>query len=312
VVEGTEPGRSSDIAVRDVYILGTAGLSEQAGILVSQTSRLDLRRSRFENCAGAGVHLESVEGVVSEMLQLRAAPPVRAQFGLLVQGDCRELDFNDLWVTGDFAVGVSIGAKDAVVRRARERTVAEVPRPASVRPDEPAPAQPPSEAQPTEQDTDGQAAGAEGAKQPRVRAASFSQCMIRGVGSAIELGSCELVTIRNCSIIDPTSEIFVLVRPPKERAPLQAVFRENIVVWRAGGISRFAAIVQGTDASGLRLGPNLWWSEELPSALPLLGPEPQYFPGTLDVAQTIDLNPDLDARGRILKPEARLFGRNAG
>ena len=161
-------------------------------------------------------------------------------------------------------------------------------------------------------EAEGATAAPDDAKRPRVRAASFSQCMIRGVRSALELGSCELVTIRNCSIIEPTSQIFILARPPKDRAALQASFRENVVAWRAGSISRFATIVAGTDASGLRLGPNIWWSQELPSALPILGPEPQFFPGTLDVPQTIDLDPDLDARGRILKPEARLFGRNAG
>ncbi|MFM2164524.1 MAG: hypothetical protein RL325_961 [Planctomycetota bacterium] len=312
VVEGTEPGRSSDIAVRDVYVLGTSGLSEQAGILVSRTDRFDLRRSRFENCVGAAVHLESVEGVAAEMLQLRASLPVRAQFGLLVVGDCRELDFNDVWIAGEFDVGISLGAKDAVSRRTRERTVADVPAPASVRPEkepvkEPAkePGQEPAASKP-ETDSD------DPAKSPRVRAASFAQCMIRGVRTALELGSCELLAIRNCSIVEPTSEVFVLVRPPKERTALQASFRENVVVWRAGSISRFAAIVAGTDASGLRLGPNIWWSEELPSALPLLGPEPQHFPGTLEVPQTIDMDPDLDARGRILKPEARMFGRNVG
>ena len=312
VVEGTEPGRSSDIAVRDVYVLGTSGLSEQAGILVSRTDRFDLRRSRFENCVGAAVHLESVEGVAAEMLQLRASLPVRAQCGLLVVGDCRELDFNDVWIAGEFDVGISLGAKDAVSRRTRERTVADVPPPASVRTEkesvkEPAkePGQEPAASKPEIEADDP-------AKSPRVRAASFAQCMIRGVRTALELGSCELLAIRNCSIVEPTSEVFVLVRPPKERTALQASFRENVVVWRAGGISRFAAIVAGTDASGLRLGPNIWWSEELPSALPLLGPEPQHFPGTLEVPQTIDMDPDLDARGRILKPEARMFGRNVG
>jgi len=316
VVEGTEPDRSADIAIRDVYVLGTNGLAEQAGILVSRTSRLDLRRSRFDNCTGAAIHLESVEGVTGEMLQLRTSVPVRAQFGLLAVGDCRDLDFNEVWIAGDFGIGISLGAKDALARRARDRTVADVPQPASVRPGREPPPRPDDKDSESKSDRDGaetqtDAAQTPEVKQPRVRAASISQCMIRGVGSALELGSCELVTIRNCSIVEPASEIFVLVRPPKGRAPLQASFRENVVIWRAGSISRFATIVAGTDASGLRLGPNIWWSHELPSALPLLGPEPQFFPGTLDVPQTIDLDPEMDALGRIQKPEARMFGRTS-
>ena len=312
VVEGSEAGRSEDIALHDIYVLGTVGLSEQAGLLATRTDRLDLRRSRFENCAGAAVHLESVRFATLETLQLRASPPTRPTFGLLAVGDCEELDCTDLWIAGEFAVGVSLGAKDAVSRRSRERTVADVPPPASVRretetspPPDPGSSEPPA-ATPAQGPDETAALG------PRVRAAGISQCLIRGVGAAFELGSCELVEMRNCSIIEPTSSVLVLVRPPKERPPLRANFRENLVTWRPGSITRFAAVVGGTDIAGLRLGPNLWWSEELPSALPLLGPEPQFFPGTLDVPQTIDLDPALDPRGRTTTPAAKIFGRSVG
>ena len=94
VIEGTEAGRSKDVAVQDVYVIGSAGLSEQAGIVVSRTEGLTLRRSRFENCAGSAIHLESVTGVSAETLQLRAMPPVSPAFGLQVIGDCRELDLS--------------------------------------------------------------------------------------------------------------------------------------------------------------------------------------------------------------------------
>lgn len=307
VIEGTEPGRSKDVSVHDVYVVGSSGLSEQAGIVVSRTDGFSIRRSRFENCAGSGVHLESVAGVSAETLQLRATPPARSEYGLQLIGDCRELEFSDLWIAGEFAVGISIGAKDAVERKPRERTVADVPPPASVRRDEdPArrQADPPTDAKPAD--------GTRPEQEPRIRGAAISQCLIRGARSAIELGSCELVDIRNCSIIDPGGEVFLFVRPPKERPALRASFRENLVVWRPGGLSRFGAVVAGTEVSGLRLGPNLWWSEELPSALPLLGPEPDHFPGTIEVPQTIDIDPQLDPKGRVGRPEAKIYGRNIG
>ncbi|MEY5060994.1 MAG: hypothetical protein RIS45_915, partial [Planctomycetota bacterium] len=67
---------------------------------------------------------------------------------------------------------------------------------------------------------------------------------------------------------------------------------------------------EGVAAGGLTFGSNLWWSKELPDALPLLGPSENPFLGTLDTPQTTSVDPQLDPRGRPRREEAKLFGRN--
>jgi hypothetical protein len=76
-------------------------------------------------------------------------------------------------------------------------------------------------------------------------------------------------------------------------------------------LRRFNSVAEGADSTGLLLGPNIWWSNELPSALPLLGPAANPFLGTLEVPQTINLDPDLDDRNRPLRSEAKLYGRKS-
>jgi len=142
-----------------------------------------------------------------------------------------------------------------------------------------------------------------------VRDAMFERLLVRDTDHAFEFGSCEGVTIANSTVVDASASIFRLVRPAKGQPGASVRFRENIVTWEVGALRQLVAPVEGTPTAGLRLGPNIWWSRELPSALPLLGPQDNPFQGTLEVPQTIDIDPDLDDRSLPRTEAAKMFGR---
>ena len=310
VIEASAPGRSSGIEVTDTLVVSVEGLVEQAGLLVLRADDVTVRRSRFENCRGSSLRIEDSSRLRAERVQIRNT--ANGDDALLLLGNCDELAFDDLWIAGPFSTALSIGTKDApregepvapirlpepirgpqpegrAAAGSRDAPVASQPTPAPVQPiDEPA------------------------APRARIRDASFTNILVRGAARMLEIGSCESVRVGSSTFIGPREDVFGFVRPPKDRAKAEVRFHDNLVTWAPGSLKRFATLVEGASDSGLRLGPNLWWSEELPAALPLLGPEEKPFPGAVDVPQTIDIDPDLDDRGRPRREEAKLFGRSA-
>ena len=318
VIDSTVEGASHDIDIRDVLVIGVAGLVEQAGILAIDTDRLEIRRSRFENCRGAAMHLEQTNELTVELVQIKSDLKEGSAYGVLVVGECNGLAFNDVWIAGAIQTGASIGARAASRHVSAGPTVpafpelrtplnptapAPAPVPVPSTPEDPVISTPPSTGPSTRQS---------GAKiPPLVQNAVLENLLVRGADCAFEFGSCDGVTITSSTIVNPSEEVFRFPVAPTDHSGAAVRFRNNIVCWMPGGLRRFNSVAEGADSAGLLLGPNIWWSNELPSALPLLGPAANPFLGTLEVPQTINLDPDLDDRNRPLRSEAKLYGRKS-
>lgn len=303
---GTPAGTSGNIEILDTLVVSVEGLVEESGLLILGASDVTVRRSRFENCKGSAMRIENATRLTVQRVQVRNAREGEA--GVLLLGDCDELAFDDLWIGGPFATALSIGVKDAPKEGER---VAPIRLPEPVRGPQPAGATPPTRSAPPATPPASAEPAVASPARARVRDVTFANVMARSAARMFELGSCSGVRVSNSTFLDPRDEIFRFVRVPKERPPAELRFFDNLVAWAPGTLERFSSLVEGATDQGLRLGPNLWWSNELPAALPLLGPEGRPFPGVSDVPQTIDIDPDLDDRGRPRQEDAKLFGRNA-
>jgi hypothetical protein len=320
VIDSTVEGASHDIDIRDVLVIGVAGLVEQAGILAIDTDRLEIRRSRFENCRGAALHLEQTNELTVELVQIKSDLKDGSAYGVLIVGECNGLAFNDVWIAGAIQTGASIGARDASRHVSAGPAVPTFPELRTpLNPTAPAPAPVPVPVPSTPEDpvistppSTRPSARESGAKLlPLVQNAVLENLLVRGADCAFEFGSCDGVTITSSTIVNPSEEVFRFTVAPTDHSGAAVRFRNNIVCWMPGGLRRFNSVAEGADSTGLLLGPNIWWSNELPSALPLLGPAANPFLGTLEVPQTINLDPDLDDRNRPLCSEAKLYGRKS-
>ncbi len=316
VIDSTVEGASHDIDIRDVLVIGVAGLVEQAGILALDTDRLEIRRSRFENCRGAALHLEQTNELTVELVQIKSDLKDGSAYGVLIVGECNGLAFNDVWIAGSIQTGASIGARDASRHVSAGPAVPTFPELRTpLNPAAPAPAPVPVPVPSTLEDpvsSTPPSTRESGAKlPPLVHNATFENLLVRGADCAFEFGSCDGVTITSSTIVNPSEEVFRFTVAPTDHSGAAVRFRNNIVCWMPGGLRRLNSVAEGADSAGLLLGPNIWWSNELPSALPLLGPAANPFLGTLEVPQTINLDPDLDDRNRPLCSEAKLYGRKS-
>ncbi len=136
---------------------------------------------------------------------------------------------------------------------------------------------------------------------PAAKDVRIREGLVLGAGIAIDFGdvansSVSRVTIRDCR------EAIVVSGTPRETR-----FEVNIVAWDPGRMTAFGRVAPGGDASGLLLGDNLWWSAELPAAMPLLGS----IPGTAAEPQRHEPAPNLDDRGVANHPGAASLGRPA-
>ena len=314
VIDSTVEGASHDIDIRDVLVIGVAGLVEQAGILAIDTDRLEIRRSRFENCRGAALHLEQTNELTVELVQIKSDLKDGSAYGVLIVGECNGLAFNDVWIAGAIQTGASIGARDASRHVSAGPAVPTFPELRTpLNPTAPAPAPVPVPSTPEDPVSSTPPSTREsGAKlPPLVHNATFENLLVRGADCAFEFGSCDGVTITSSTIVNPSEEVFRFTVAPTDHSGAAVRLRNNNVCWMPGGLRRFNSVAEGADSAGLLLGPNIWWSNELPSALPLLGPAANPFLGTLEVPQTINLDPDLDDRNRPLRSEAKLYGRKS-
>jgi len=314
VIDSTVEGASHDIDIRDVLVIGVAGLVEQAGILALDTDRLEIRRSRFENCRGAALHLEQTNELTVELVQIKSDLKDGSAYGVLIVGECNGLAFNDVWIAGSIQTGASIGARDAsrhVSAGPAVPTFPELRTPLNPAAPAPAPVPVPSTLEDPVSSTPPSTRESGAKLPPLVHNATFENLLVRGADCAFEFGSCDGVTITSSTIVNPSEEVFRFTVAPTDHSGAAVRFRNNIVCWMPGGLRRFNSVAEGADSAGLLLGPNIWWSNELPSALPLLGPAANPFLGTLEVPQTINLDPDLDDRNRPLRSEAKLYGRKS-
>ena len=303
VVDSIGDARSGDVAIHDSVISGVSGLVEQAGILAISTDGLDIRRTRIENCDGAGARFENSSAITCEQVEIRTMDSAKSAAGMLFLGETSKVEVNDAIISGRFETGLSLGAKDAP-RAPREVRDLVPLKPSPVGNDSPSAPPMPSAPEPARPATPEPRTGA------RFNDGTFTNVLLSGCERAIELGSTARLLVSATTIVDPIEEVIRFVRPGDGRAGGSLQFRENIVVWPPRGLRRFVDLPEGVSAEGMVFGSNIWWSKELPDSLPLLGPAENPFLGTLDTPQTTTLDPQLDAKGRPRREEAKLFGRN--
>lgn len=274
LVEATAPGGSRDIGFSDVLVVGVKGLAEQAGVVVRDAAEVGVRRSRFENCVGAGILVENSDGVTIEQVQVIARRQSPMQAGIEFAGRCDRPSVLRASISGAVETAFAIGLR--------------------------APVQAGAAAQPETAEPETAA--------PQVRQLTIVDSRSRGSARAIDFGSCEECLVRNSSFIDTREEVHRVSLPPKGHRAGTLRLRDNLVAWSPGVLRRLAFVVDGSDPSHVEFGPNLWWSEELPAALPRLGVEGTVFTGTIATPQTLDLNPVLDNYGYPTADAAKRFG----
>ena len=120
------------------------------------------------------------------------------------------------------------------------------------------------------------------------------------------IGSVRDLDLRRNTILDPLDTTLLLVPPPDGRPAATAVrFRGNLVAWAPNTLQRLTALAPGFPGPPeVEFGANLWFSAELPAALPLLGT----WEGKVAEPQVTDVDPRLDERGLPQADAARAFG----
>lgn len=134
---------------------------------------------------------------------------------------------------------------------------------------------------------------------PCPRSVSIRDGLIDQAVVGASFGSVMSANVERVSIVG--SRIPILV----DGTPRECRFERNIVTWSPGAMQAFGEISSGGSGAGLTFGENLWWSAELPAALPLLGS----LPGVVSVPQLHEPDPRLDDRGIPAAPAAKEWGR---
>ncbi|MFM7132964.1 MAG: right-handed parallel beta-helix repeat-containing protein, partial [Planctomycetota bacterium] len=289
IVESTVPGASKDIGLADVLVVGVKGLAEQAGVVVRETSEVSILRSRFENCAGSGILIENADQVTVDKVQIIARANAPMQAGIAIAGVCERPSILRVSVSGQVDTAFEIGRK-APARLA-------IAKPAATGETE-ATSPEPTTTEPTTTE----------AKRPAVRNLVITESRSRGSARAIDFGSCEECVVRSSTFLDSREEVHRIAPPPAGHSTGRLRFTDNLVAWEPGALRRLAFVEPGGEAARLELGPNLWWSAELPVALPRIGGENSTFTGTIDAAQILDIDPVLDNYGYTTSERARGFG----
>ena len=154
------------------------------------------------------------------------------------------------------------------------------------------------------------AAAADGAPPIRpARGIRIHDSNVHECDRALELGACLEVSIDRVSARNPAME-FIRLAPVADDAR-DVRLAACAFVWEPGRLKRLVAGVPPADPSGVRLGDNLWFSRELPLALPLLGPAENPWHLRIDLPQRTDLDPRLNDRGTSENPAAAAYGRIA-
>lgn len=276
LIESTRPGASRDIAVSDVLVAGVAGLAEQSGIVVRGAREVGIRRSRIENCIGAAVLIEHAESVAVEDCQLFARSGKPMQRGVGIEGSSADVSVRRVFMRGPIETGVSVGVENPPFA-----VEADEQRPAPAKPERP---------------------------EALARRIDILETRTKDVIRPLRIGSCAALVVRQCTMIDPREEVYEVAAAPGGFAPAEARILDNLVVWEPGSLRRLCHAEPGARTEGVVLGSNLWWSKELPTALPLLGPPENPFLGKIESPQVLDRDPLLDDKGYPTEPGSMVYG----
>ena len=120
----------------------------------------------------------------------------------------------------------------------------------------------------------------------------------------LELGSVTGLKVSQSSVLDAQGKLYSITAPPKDRPGVEGNLDHLLFTWTPGFLKQFASVDEKVDASKLTLGANLFWSEELPQAMKILGT----MPGSLLSPQITNVDPKIDTRGVATNSAARGFG----
>lgn len=279
IIEANRQGASRDISISDVLVSGVGGLAEQSGIVIRGASEVGVRRSRLENCVGAALRIEHAEKITVEECQFFAQAGKPTQSGVAIEGVSSDIAVRRAFLRGPIETGVSIGFENPVF----QTDAAEPARGTSAsRKNDGAP--------------------------PLVRRVDIIECRFKDVIRPLRFGSAEAAVVRQCTFLEPREEVYLLTVPPASFAAVEARFLDNLTVWAPGSLRRLCHAEPNAKPAGLKLGANLWWSKELPAALPSLGNADNPFLGTIETPQTLDRDPQMDDKGYPTAAEAMTFG----
>lgn len=279
IVESTRPGASRDIAISDVLVSGVSGLAEQSGIVIRGAAEVGVRRSRVENCVGAALRIEHSEKVTVEECQLLSRTGKPMQVGIAIEGASSDIAVRRALLRGPIETGISIGFEN-----------------------------PYFQTNATEPTSDSATRRKEVGALALVRRVDIVETRFRDVTRPLRLGSAEAAVVRQCTFIEPREEVYLLTVPPASFAAVEARLLDNLTVWTPGTLRRLSHAEPNAKVAGLKLGVNLWWSKELPTALPSLGSADNPFLGTVEAAQILDRDPELNDSGFPTAADAMAFG----
>jgi hypothetical protein len=133
------------------------------------------------------------------------------------------------------------------------------------------------------------------------------RCVFFGSRCAVAFVNCHVATVRNCTIVAPTTAV-VSVRAeqadPRFGAALRCQFGNNIVRWNPDELKSLTHLGRGANTAGVSLEQNLWWAPGWLEIQDDLGP----FPGEAQFPQITDVDPELDDAGRPQAEAARILG----
>lgn len=294
LIESTKPGASLDLAISDVLVVGAKGLAEESGLVARGVRDIGIRRSRFENCVGCGILIDDCEGVTISQVQIASRTDLSPACAIRLSGRVWSTLIERSQISGPIATVLDIG---------RSESTFHPPSPTGSREAEPpTPTDAPADASAT---TEG---AAKAPIEPLVRFLVVANVRISGAHRLFSVGSAADSTIRNVTHRDAHEEVYRISAPPGKRPPVGLRLSDCLVTWSPGALRQLGGVDPDAEPRGLVLGPNLWWSRELPAALPLLGPNDKPFPGTVESDQILDVEPHFDARSRMITPEAARFG----
>lgn len=123
-----------------------------------------------------------------------------------------------------------------------------------------------------------------------IRNMRVDRCIMEEPATGLEFASAESLTVSRVTIANPSKAMYAV---PEAHGPLFAVLVEHCLgYWSPGTLERFSPHPAQEPAGSVTLGPNLWYSKELPAAWEVIG---QPF-GAQSAAQVTTLDPGLDIR----------------
>ncbi|MCI0364718.1 MAG: right-handed parallel beta-helix repeat-containing protein [Phycisphaerales bacterium] len=135
------------------------------------------------------------------------------------------------------------------------------------------------------------------------------QCVIYGSESAIVFINADDSLARNNTIISPTRSVMALFNEhpndPRFSPGLRNIFGLNISVWEPGTLKFLAETGPGADTTKFVMEQNVWWSGQDAAEVTRMMSQ---LPGESQAVQVMDVDPELDAKGKAWNRQVAGFG----